>query len=690
MYKSFKMFLCFFGIVLVMAEIYEHDTVTIAAPSFETSTEIASGVFTDGDGIAGAAWRLYDDGTLIVDAGFINVSGVNSPWHVHRDNIQEIIFTGPITAEDSLRNLFSRLSNVTAIEGLAYFDTSSVTDMAGMFLSTISLTSLDLSGWDTGSVTNMSHMFYDASGLTSLYLSDWNTGSVIDMTNMFWGTSSLISLDFSGWNTGNVLTMEAMLMNTSSLISLDLSGWNTDSVMTMRFMFRNASSLRQLVLGENFSFINTWDSPDLPNVPANALFAGTWQNVGTGTIDDPQGEYIFSSSQLMLNYQGSIMADTWVWRRINACTCYEYGCDVIHMGAFGNGGGIAGALWRLCDNGTLVVDRGFINWTDLSSPWYAHRNNIKKIIFTGPITAGTSLNNLFSHLSNVTAIEGLTYFDTSNVRNISGMFAEAKGLTSLYLSGWDTGSVTNMSFMFHESGLTSLDLSGWNTGNVTNMSYMFSNVSGVSGLTSLDLSGWNTGSVTDMSYMFTNANGLTSLDLSGWDTGRVTDMMWMFFGTSGLTSLDLSGWDTGNVEDMTNMFREASSLRQLVLDENFRFIGSPGLPDLPTNNIYTGRWQNVGTGTISSPQGEHIFTSQQLTAFYNNPGFADTWVWQKTATELLRVQLGLLIIYAQNLLNATHEATNGTSISANEYWATSEAHEIFKTEIENAKSVYNM
>ena len=70
---------------------------------------------------------------------------------------------------------------------------------------TLSLVSVDLSGFDTSNVTNMSGMFYWCSNLTTLNLSGWDTGRVTDMNSMFDGCSSLTSLDLSGWDTVSLI-----------------------------------------------------------------------------------------------------------------------------------------------------------------------------------------------------------------------------------------------------------------------------------------------------------------------------------------------------------------------------------------------------------------------------------------------------------------------------------------------------
>ena len=70
----------------------------------------------------------------------------------------------------------------------------------------------------------------------------------------------------------------------------------------MSLMFAQATSLQELILGEHFSFDS---DASLPNIPITAVFTGYWQNVGTGIIDNPQGEHVFTSVELMANFNGA-------------------------------------------------------------------------------------------------------------------------------------------------------------------------------------------------------------------------------------------------------------------------------------------------------------------------------------------------------------------------------------------------
>ena len=88
---------------------------------------------------------------------------------------------------------------------------------------------------------------------------------------------------------------------------------------------------------------------------------------------------------------------------------------------------------------------------------------------------------------------------------------------------------------------------GSNTSNVTNMSDMFWQCSG---LTSLDVSGWDTSKVTNMNQMFHGCNKLETLYLSGWDTSKVTTMNGMFNSCSKLKKIIMKGCSKATIENI--------------------------------------------------------------------------------------------------------------------------------------------
>ena len=152
-------------------------------------------------------------------------------------------------------------------------------------------------------------------------------------------------------------------------------------------------------------------------------------------------------------------------------------------------------------------------------------------------------------------------FDTSNVKNMFGMFSVCQNLTSLDVSNWDVSSVTSMERMFEScDNLTSLDVSKWKVGKVTNMHWMFYECKN---LATINVSNWDVSGVTDMNGMFNYCNNLTSLDVSKWNTSNVTNMGEMFDSCSNLTSLDVSKWNTSNAMYLHEMFYDCKNLTSL-------------------------------------------------------------------------------------------------------------------------------
>ena len=99
-----------------------------------------------------------------------------------------------------------------------------------------------------------------------------------------------------------------------------------------------------------------------------------------------------------------------------------------------------------------------------------------------------------------------------------------------------------------------------NTSQVTDMSQMFADCQS---LKALDLSNFDTAKVTDMSWMFAGCQSLTALDLSSFNTAKVTNTNGMFFGCDSLTALDLSRFDTSKMTDMKGIIEYCDSLTDL-------------------------------------------------------------------------------------------------------------------------------
>jgi surface protein len=123
-----------------------------------------------------------------------------------------------IKSTKSLKSFFNPL--LTIIPDISKWDTSTVTDMSGLFKGCSLLKSLpDISNWNMSEVTDMSEMFSDCSSVVELPdMRKWNTPKLKKMQKMFYNCSNLKSIDISNFETKNVQSLEKLFYNCKSLI----------------------------------------------------------------------------------------------------------------------------------------------------------------------------------------------------------------------------------------------------------------------------------------------------------------------------------------------------------------------------------------------------------------------------------------------------------------------------------------
>ena len=197
---------------------------------------------------------------------------------------------------------------------------------------------------------------------------------------------------------------------------------------------------------------------------------------------------------------------------------------------------------------------------DMSSMFREARNLTDLELGNFNTSNATDMSFMFSNCHSLTTID-TNEFDTSKVLNTQYMFYNCQSLVDLDVSHFDTSLIINMSHMFQQCyNLEKLDVSSFQTDNVTNMYLMFNNCRS---LTELDVSNFDTSNVTDMNAMFGGCNKLSQLDVSGFDTGNVTTMQSMFMGCRSLMGLDVSKFNTSKVTNMSDMFNGCSGLTEL-------------------------------------------------------------------------------------------------------------------------------
>lgn len=327
-----------------------------------------------------------------------------------------------------------------------------------------------------------------------------------------------------------------------------------------------------------------------------------------------------------------------------------------------------GVDWHFdASTGTLTLSGGMLNNSYGDNPWRrkSWAPMITRIVIADQIIAGSNMNSLFADLVSVTRYEGLEKLDTSAVTNMQSVFKENSALKKLDLSAWNVDNVTTMVNMFMGNfmgtELTYLNLSGWNTHNVTNMQNMFQyndQLRTIDGLTD-----WDTRRVTTMTNMFARS-GVRHLNLASFDSAsllemdgafsqmlalediefgaqftvaNVTKMNSLFNNDVKLKFLDLSHFNMQNVKANWQMLAGLTSLQTLILGPELDFSqhGTQplvGLPDIPTNGKYTGKWVNVADAS-------QTFTSVELLARYaGNRAETATFIWEVKSADAITGQ----------------------------------------------------
>lgn len=489
-----------------------------------------------------------------------------------------------------MQTMFEGSTNLRTINLPKGFIGSNVTDLNGMFRGCVSLTELDLSGSNAEKVKNMGSMFYGCVALSNLNLSGFKTGSLTEMRYLFSSCQSLESLDLSGFNTENVTSMASMFSQCSSLRSLDLSSFNTSKVIGMNLMFFNCTNLESIDL-------SSFETENLQQMPHMFYSCTKLEKLDLSSFATPNMTSMLSAFQNCKNLKTIYVTSAFTTDKVTegrtafaGCvnlpnyTTDKTGVEMAHTGA---GGYLtaASASWVRWDapTGTLSFHRGATkpagdNILDLGygddPNWDTHAAEIKKVVFKAGFRDEThwTCSNWFNGCTNLTRIEGIENLNTSNVKNMSGMFAKCSNLETLDLSHFNTENVTTMAQMFYGcTKLHNLNIDNFNTENVSYMNGMFE---GCSGLDTLDLSHFNTRYVrkSGFNYMFNGCSSLSSLDVSNFTTDKPSMQLdGLFKGCSSLQTLDLSSFSTGGASSVTDMFDGCSALRTIYVSNLFTF-----------------------------------------------------------------------------------------------------------------------
>lgn len=444
--------------------------------------------------------------------------------------------SGKIAMNPDSKSLFylgqtDTFSNVTQIDGLNIFDTTSVLDAQQMFFKMSSLTALDLDSFFTSpSLTSIFGIFAMCSSLVDLSVAQWNLTQVFNIQQAFYGCKSLKNLDLSTWRPTAATYTAKIFLECTALEHLNLTGWTLPKAKTAEYMFCDCSSLVT---------VDTLDFGLGEVVSCKGMFTGC------SKLTDPPVQNWDTSNVTDMSFM------------FNKCYAITSNLQIQD--------------W----NTSKVTTMRAMFQADQGGAHYA--TNMETLHIENWNTSNvTDVGWMFYGQKGLTSLD-LSKWDTSKIQVFHHFFAHCTNLVPIGIENWDTSSATTFNATFHNTAATSYDISKWNTSNCETFSQMFEychNLQSIVGLDKIDTS--NSKSFCEM---FADS-GLVELDLSNFNTLNADS-----------TYIDPHNNEQGG---MTQIFRGMAALKKIKLGENFSFNGkgnttSGGFPSYTTDGK-TGEW----------------------------------------------------------------------------------------------------
>ncbi len=378
-------------------------------------------------------------------------------------------------------------------------------------------TNYDFTYLDTSNVLSMDYLFDGNVDIQTLDLSSFNTSKVTKMNHMFSGCQNLRNLNLSSFDTSKVRTIEYMFENTYLLETLDISNFNLGSVVLKDGIFDN-SGIKQIKVSNTFNGIN--------------LPVGDYEDLATGIL--------YAYDEIPSNH-----AATYKMKVLY----YAVSDGVLRINDYEMTGDLVGTASARGTNNPWVVASDFITSVVVGSE--------------GHVIKPESTASWFEGLYKATSFD-LRYLDTSNVTDMTGMFAVC-GFQTIDLSNLNTSKVISMGAMFEGCDeLVSIDLSSFDFSKVENMELMFHDCVK---LKNINFGTPNTSSLTDMYALFAGCSSLEKIDLSKFNTSNVISMYSTFSGATSLKEIDLRNLDLSKLEDSGGIFHRCDNLEVVRVND---------------------------------------------------------------------------------------------------------------------------
>lgn len=158
-------------------------------------------------------------------------------------------------------------------------------------------------------------MFSNMNTIQTISMKDIYAPNLKTTTNMFKDSSNLTDLELSFSPEVELTHTNSMFNTLSNIETLDISTINIEKSLNVIDMFAGMTSLRSLTLGERTILEPSVALPEAARTTNGEIldgFTGKWQTIGTGTIEEPNGKWEGTSSQLITKSREKVK-QTYVW-----------------------------------------------------------------------------------------------------------------------------------------------------------------------------------------------------------------------------------------------------------------------------------------------------------------------------------------------------------------------------------------
>lgn len=246
-------------------------------------------------------WYISSDKTLHFIDGTLadNANKKASPWSKDSENITSASFDGQVKASVHMNNMFSNLPRLQHIYNIENVDFSQTEDISGMLSNDGNLQDIDLTKNHFSIVRNAHGLLENDANLKSANMENSTFSNVTDYSNLFKNDSSLKDLNLNKWQMLSAQNLSSMFQNDVSLNTVNIRTWDISPTANTGDSTKNEGMFD----GTNFSSITLGSfnrfSPKT-ELPSN--LSNTWQEIGSGSVADPNGSKTFQINQLGVAY----------------------------------------------------------------------------------------------------------------------------------------------------------------------------------------------------------------------------------------------------------------------------------------------------------------------------------------------------------------------------------------------------